>query len=205
MKRLVRIKKHDVIYDVSERMSCRGGGAARLYGAPTSKDSMGRRTWNSEYYAAVERGEIRPGPAGPGAGETKPAPEAPAPVGKMCGRRGVDFSGMHGRTETVDLGGKDGGLCCVSCNVSFKDSQSYLDHLNSARHLRMKGIVGLAEKSTAKDVRERLALLKRKRDTPAAEPSKKAPGAEPPLKKAGGAPAAAEDGLPSSFGSSKKK
>lgn len=49
-----------------------------------------------------------------------------------------------------------GGYFCKVCQVAIKDSNTYLDHLNSARHLAASGIASRAVKSTLADVRKRL-------------------------------------------------
>jgi len=43
--------------------------------------------------------------------------------------------------------------------LAFKDSLSYLDHLNSSQHYRQLGISGQVERATVEEVKERLAWL----------------------------------------------
>jgi U4/U6.U5 tri-snRNP component SNU23 len=76
---------------------------------------------------------------------------------------------LHGKRElvapTMSLGnkGRSAGFYCEACDLTFKDSNSYLDHLNSQQHYRKLGISGKVEYATLEQVRQRLAWLKEKK------------------------------------------
>lgn len=75
----------------------------------------------------------------------------------------VDLHSIVGtRTRiTVDdssdvVASAQGGYFCNVCQVAIKDSNTYLDHINSQRHLAASGIASRAVKSTVADIRRRL-------------------------------------------------
>lgn len=55
---------------------------------------------------------------------------------------------------------KQGAFACEKCNVSFKDSGSYLDHLNSRGHVAAMGMTMQAERATVDSVRAKLMAPK---------------------------------------------
>lgn len=60
--------------------------------------------------------------------------------------------------------GKGVGFYCEACNLTYKDSIQYLDHLNSKQHQYATGVKdNSAVVATADDVRKRLAYLKEKK------------------------------------------
>ena len=73
---------------------------------------------------------------------------------------------LHGKRELVapllsrSNKGKSAGFYCETCDLTFKDSLSYLDHLNSSQHYRKLGISGRVERATLEQVQNRLAWLK---------------------------------------------
>lgn len=59
--------------------------------------------------------------------------------------------------------GKGVGFYCEACNLTYKDSIQYLDHLNSKQHQYATGVKdNSAVIATVDDVRQRLAYLKEK-------------------------------------------
>ncbi|KAL7720659.1 C2H2-type domain-containing protein [Entamoeba marina] len=57
---------------------------------------------------------------------------------------------------------KGTGLFCNVCNKTFKDSSSFLEHINSPEHNEKAGIESVHKVATVDDVKTRLALLKQK-------------------------------------------
>jgi U4/U6.U5 tri-snRNP component SNU23 len=76
---------------------------------------------------------------------------------------------LHGKRElvapTMGLGnkGRSAGFYCDVCDLTFKDSNSYLDHLNSAGHHRKAGTTGKVEYASLEQVQARLAWLKQRK------------------------------------------
>lgn len=130
-----------------------GGSGTSQPPERVSVDSMGRRTWNREYYLqlAQQQGQQAQG------GDARRAAACEV-RGSVGARAGVDFTGAEGRRTVVD-GGHDYGFVCRACGVSFSDSVSFIKHANTARHQRNMGFAGLPGRATAADVRARLALL----------------------------------------------
>jgi U4/U6.U5 tri-snRNP component SNU23 len=58
--------------------------------------------------------------------------------------------------------GKGAGFYCEVCNLTFKDSIQYLDHLNSKQHLHTSGQIDITRRATLEDVRNRLEYLRQK-------------------------------------------
>ena len=56
--------------------------------------------------------------------------------------------------------GKSAGFYCETCDLTFKDSLNYLDHLNSSQHYRRLRISGRVERATVEEVRDRLAWMR---------------------------------------------
>ncbi|EIM20346.1 hypothetical protein WALSEDRAFT_20701 [Wallemia mellicola CBS 633.66] len=52
------------------------------------------------------------------------------------------------------------GFYCEACSRTYKDSASYLDHINSRAHLRKLGQTVDTERSTLQQVQARIALLR---------------------------------------------
>ncbi|WWC66608.1 uncharacterized protein I206_100511 [Kwoniella pini CBS 10737] len=64
------------------------------------------------------------------------------------------------QTSTTGKGPKGAGFYCEMCNRTFKDSLSYLDHINGRGHLRMLGQTTQVERSTLTQVRAKIAALR---------------------------------------------
>ncbi|EMR08995.1 hypothetical protein PNEG_02771 [Pneumocystis murina B123] len=58
--------------------------------------------------------------------------------------------------------GKGVGYYCEACNETYKDSNSWIDHLNSKQHLRATNQTLRQKRVTLEDVRKRLAWLRKK-------------------------------------------
>ncbi|ANB12213.1 Snu23p [Sugiyamaella lignohabitans] len=56
--------------------------------------------------------------------------------------------------------GKGAGFYCEACDLTFKDSIQYLDHINSKQHLYATGQVECTRRATLEEVRNRLDYLR---------------------------------------------
>lgn len=81
----------------------------------------------------------------------------------------VDVASLVGKTMLVPAGsgvgkrGKSAGFYCEPCDITLRDSPSWIEHLNSKQHLSNTGQSIEVKKATLEDVRERLRYLNRKR------------------------------------------
>ncbi|WRT63926.1 uncharacterized protein IL334_000853 [Kwoniella shivajii] len=64
------------------------------------------------------------------------------------------------QTTTTGKGPRGAGFYCEMCNLTYKDSLSYLDHVNGRGHLRMLGQTTQVARSTLTQVRARIAALR---------------------------------------------
>lgn len=93
-----------------------------------------------------------------------------------AGPRSIDmdfYSGLNRQfivpgSASTGKRGKGAGLYCETCNLTFKDSIQYLDHINSKEHLYSTtggvDIDALNAQITVQDVRKRLKFLKKKKE-----------------------------------------
>ncbi|KAK9457313.1 hypothetical protein V1511DRAFT_493291 [Dipodascopsis uninucleata] len=66
--------------------------------------------------------------------------------------------------SAVGKKGRGAGYYCEACDLTYKDSLQWIDHLNSKQHLRATGQTETQKKATLEEVRARLDWLRRKRD-----------------------------------------
>ncbi|WWD09171.1 hypothetical protein V865_007293 [Kwoniella europaea PYCC6329] len=64
------------------------------------------------------------------------------------------------QTTASGKGPRGAGFYCEMCNRTFKDTLSYLDHVNGRGHLRMLGQTTQVERSTLTQVRAKIAALR---------------------------------------------
>ncbi|KAJ3072149.1 hypothetical protein HDU98_004121 [Podochytrium sp. JEL0797] len=138
-------------------------------GAAKGGDTGFRRTWNKDEYAqkAREREESSRG----GKLKDKDAPKQPETLLQQR-ESTIDFSTAVNRTTVVQSTGSAAdqpGFFCAVCNIVCKDNINYLDHLNGFKHLKNLGQSGKVERSTADQVKARLAALTKKRKDPEPE------------------------------------
>lgn len=62
----------------------------------------------------------------------------------------------------VGIRGKGVGFYCDVCDLTFKDSLTYYDHLNSRQHLYNSGLKENQHRATLQEVKERLDYLRQK-------------------------------------------
>ena len=73
----------------------------------------------------------------------------------------IDISQQVNKTQVVDST-ENSGFYCSACNITLKDSSSYLDHVNSRAHSRNIGQTMRVEKATLEQVKERIEFHKMK-------------------------------------------
>ncbi|EOR00182.1 hypothetical protein E3P92_01654 [Wallemia ichthyophaga] len=89
--------------------------------------------------------------------------KGPKPTHKLQQRdKDLALDKNTNRTVVVAQGTRQNqpGFFCEVCSRTYKDSASYLDHINSRAHLRKLGQTVDTERSTIHHVRARIALLK---------------------------------------------
>jgi U4/U6.U5 tri-snRNP component SNU23 len=67
----------------------------------------------------------------------------------------IDLSTSINKTQLVPSV-QASGFFCKTCNLTFKDNASYVDHLNSRKHQHNLGIEMMVEKSTVDQVKTRI-------------------------------------------------
>jgi len=60
--------------------------------------------------------------------------------------------------------GRSAGFYCEVCDLTYKDSLQWVDHLNSKQHLVSTGKTAEVERATLEDVLKRLEWLKKQRE-----------------------------------------
>ncbi|KAK9383576.1 uncharacterized protein V2V93DRAFT_362180 [Kockiozyma suomiensis] len=66
--------------------------------------------------------------------------------------------------SAVGKRGRGAGYYCEACDLTFKDSLQWVDHLNSKQHLQATGQTDKVERATLDDVKSRLRWLRQKRE-----------------------------------------
>merc|ERR1711916_156512 len=76
----------------------------------------------------------------------------------------VDLGSKLHTSRVVDsIRSKGAGYFCEVCDVLCKDSNNYLDHINSKKHQRALGMSMRVERSSVDQVSQRLQMLKQKK------------------------------------------
>lgn len=149
------------------------------YGASSASDTSFRKTWDRDEYAAKaathdtkikEEGKARYEAALAGKKYVRRASTPPDAKDTEARKTRLDVGSMVGKTMLVPAGaavgkrGRGAGFYCEACDLTFKDNLQYVEHLNSKQHLVATGQSGEVKVATVREVRERLAWLKRKRE-----------------------------------------
>ncbi|KAI9275385.1 hypothetical protein BY458DRAFT_507259 [Sporodiniella umbellata] len=149
------------------------------YGSGKANDTDFRRKWDREEYAAKARArESRDRFAEEN--EERRKKGLPPLKPKKTEEENESKQKLSHRTERLELeknvgkvqviqstdSRKQPGYYCKDCDITIKDSVTYIDHLNGRKHLANAGISRKTEKAGINDVKERLAALKRKRENP---------------------------------------
>lgn len=84
-----------------------------------------------------------------------------------------NFAGNDGKVAFVSTGsdvtkrrGKGIGFYCPACDLTFKDSIQYVDHIHSRQHLAALDQPLKVSRATLEDVRARINLLAARIDRP---------------------------------------
>lgn len=144
--------------------------------APTkssASDTSFRKTWDRAEYAekaavreAAEKAESKARYEAKLEGR-KYNPRAALTDAKETSSRAsrLDVTQNLGKTTLVPAGaatgkrGRGAGQYCADCDLTFKDSLQWVDHLNSKQHLENVGESGEVRRATLEEVRARLAWL----------------------------------------------
>ena len=125
-------------------------------------DQYGRKTWRTKTYSF---------PAPPN--ENDDIEEAPAKleIKNLTARtEKLDFEKKIGKTV---LNSTDSvrGFYCETCNLQFNDSSGYLDHINGRNHNQRLGITMKVERSTLDRVKAKLKKVKEEEKGEVANPT----------------------------------
>ncbi len=134
----------------------------------SAQQNFGRRQWDVQTYEKKAKERLERELAGVATDEKRKTPVAPTERKPLEARddkteelKNLENTlGKKRITVTEETKTSSLGFVCKLCNVSFKDSNSYTDHLNSQQHLHNKGYQTRAVRSTLDDVQSKLAVKK---------------------------------------------
>ncbi|KAI5797745.1 hypothetical protein EDC01DRAFT_721685 [Geopyxis carbonaria] len=152
-----------------EKKNAYGGG---------SSDTSFRRTWDRAEWAekakereSSERTEAKARYEAKAAGKKYYGPTPDDAEMISARRERINFEENLNKTTLVPAGagvgkrGRSAGFYCEACDLTFKDSLQWVDHLNSKQHLNATGRTGEVLKASLEEVLQRLEWLKaRKRE-----------------------------------------
>ncbi|KAL9548499.1 hypothetical protein MBANPS3_005654 [Mucor bainieri] len=153
------------------------------YGAGKAKDTDFRRTWNKEEYAAKAKARENRDRLAEKNDERKKLGLPPLKPKRRYDDDDESKEALKAREEKVDIESNVGkvqvvqaadsrkqpGFYCKACDITIKDSVTWIDHLNGRKHLNNVGVSSKVEKADLSSVKERLAMLKRKKENPQSE------------------------------------
>ncbi|KAF8997346.1 hypothetical protein BDZ89DRAFT_1000466 [Hymenopellis radicata] len=143
--------------------------------ASKASDTDFRKKWDKEEYAekarkrdAEEKERMQDNEARMKQGKRPrkaPKGDLPKPTELMQQREGpLELDKNLNKTMVVQNPGGRGpgepGFYCDTCSRNYKDTTSYLDHINSRAHLRALGQTTKLQRSTLEQVRARIAMLR---------------------------------------------
>lgn len=135
-----------------------------------------RRTWDRDEWAAkakerdaAKRTEAKARAEAAAAGKKYHAP-TPDDAEMISARRDrINFTENLNKTTIVPAGagvgkrGKSAGYYCEACDLTFKDSLQWVDHLNSKQHLAATGAKAEVKAATLEEVLARMEWLKKQK------------------------------------------
>ncbi|KAI5796938.1 hypothetical protein FPQ18DRAFT_255397 [Pyronema domesticum] len=146
------------------------------YGGAAGADTF-RRTWDREEWAAKakereakERVESKLRYEAKLAGKKYHAPAAEDAEMISARRDRINFEENLNKIQlvpgsaAVGKKGKGAGFYCDACDLTYKDSLQWIDHLNSKQHLVATGKTAEVQRATLDDVLKRLEWLKRQKE-----------------------------------------
>ncbi|KAL0074769.1 C2H2-type zinc finger transcription factor [Phycomyces blakesleeanus] len=153
------------------------------YGSGKAQDTDFRKKWDKDEYAA--RAKLREEREREHAKNAERKRQGLPPIRKKeeeeeprellkPREEKVVLDANLGKTVVVQ-GGASGeasrqpGFYCKACDIVVKDSANYLDHINGRKHQKNIGISMKVERASIDSVKERLAMLKRKKEEPEKE------------------------------------
>ncbi|KAG0636386.1 hypothetical protein HOY80DRAFT_1088868 [Tuber brumale] len=154
------------------------GDKKNAYGTETGGDTNFRRTWNREEWTAKaqeresqDRAASKLHQEAKLAGKKFHRPPTPPDASSTSARASrLNLEENLNKTTLVPAGagvgkrGRGAGFYCEACDLTFKDSLQWVDHLNSKQHLHAVGERDEVVVATLEMVVERLAWLKRRRE-----------------------------------------
>lgn len=143
----------------------------------TASDTSFRKTWDRAEYAAkasireaAEKEESKARYEAKLEGRKYNPRATPIDAKETSSRASrLDVTQNLGKTTLIPAGaatgkrGRGAGQYCPDCDLTFKDSLQWVDHLNSRQHLDNVGESGDVKKATLEEVRARLAWLAEKK------------------------------------------
>lgn len=151
----------------------KNGGA---YGQAAS-DTDFRKTWDLDEYAAkAKEREAKEKEEGKARWEAKMAgkkyhkPMTGDETYTSARRNVIDLTAQVGKTQLVPAGagvgkrGRSAGFYCDSCDLTFKDNISYVDHINTMQHLLNSGQTAEVKRATLEEVRQRIDFYIQKKE-----------------------------------------
>lgn len=140
-------------------------------------DTDFRRKWDREEYARLaeeretrEKAESKARYEAKMSGKKVKLDDTPNPDAKsITARKAQDWSEVVNKTYLVPFGasvgrkGKGAGFYCEACDETYKDNNSWIDHINSRQHLKKTGQTFDQDKSTLEECVARLEMLKERK------------------------------------------
>ena len=143
---------------------------------PTNISQGFRQTWNREEWAAkakereaAERAESKLRAEAKAAGKKYYGPVSDDAEMISARRERINFEENLNKTQLVPGGsavgkkGRGAGFYCDVCDLTYKDSLQWVDHLNSKQHLVATGKTAEVARATLEEVLKRLEWLKRQK------------------------------------------
>lgn len=122
------------------------------------RDAMGRRVWDKEYFKHKYE-------ASASSSQEPPSKRlVAAPTSSLKARSDdltIDEKVNERRIVSVASGKtQQGGFYCETCDMLFRDSTSYLDHVNGRAHNRLLGMTMKVEEVTVERVIEKMKRIR---------------------------------------------
>lgn len=134
----------------------------------THTSQMSREGYDKEEYArrAKEREQVEyeKRQMGGRVAMKEDAVEATARQNRLDIYEGLNKVTLVPAGASIGKRGKGAGFYCEVCNLTFKDSIQYTDHINSKQHLYASGQKEQTTRATLEDVKKRIQYLKNKKE-----------------------------------------